>query len=93
MKKRHKRYYLGEKYPDIYFTTREMDVASLLLNNLIYQEMGRILKISPRTVEYYARRIRIKLGCNKKSESVQLLRKIKAVQDYVYIQLKKQKII
>ena len=77
-----KRYYLGQNYPNIYFTLREMDVAILLIKNHTYQQIANILTLSARTIEYYTKQIRLKLRCEKKSESIQLLRTMEVIQNY-----------
>src|SRR3990167_6538437 len=77
-----KRYYLGKYYPNMYFTLREMDVAVLLIKNCTYQQIAEILSLSARTIEYYTKQIRLKLRCDKKSESVQLLRAIEIIKNY-----------
>ena len=77
-----KRYYLGESFPNIYFTLREMDVAALLIKHYTYQQIADALTLSARTIEYYTKQIRLKLHCDKKAASVRLLCEIDMVKQH-----------
>ncbi|OGT46257.1 MAG: hypothetical protein A3F17_09030 [Gammaproteobacteria bacterium RIFCSPHIGHO2_12_FULL_41_15] len=63
-----KRYhYLGDQYPHVYFTEREIDIVKLILNNLTYQQIAQNLNLSVRTIEYYVRQMKLKLMYNRTS--------------------------
>ena len=47
-------------------TMREADVMRLLARCLTNQEMAQELKVSVRTIEYFMKGLRIKLGCRSK---------------------------
>lgn len=63
-----KKYYLGKPYEPIYFTQREFDCVSGLLHGQTVKEVAAALKLSPRTVEYYVKNMKVKLDCYSRSE-------------------------
>lgn len=69
---RGKRIFLGKHFPGIYFTVRECEIAQLLEMNT-YGEIGALLEISRRTVEFYAMNMKRKLHCQTKREMLDLL--------------------
>jgi DNA-binding CsgD family transcriptional regulator len=66
-------YGLGSKYGRAYFTRREAECMVLLLKGKTINSVARILKLSPRTVEYYIKNMKSKLGCRTKFELVDLV--------------------
>lgn len=52
----------------IEFTSREIEIISLLVNGKSYKEIGILIDISPRTVESHIRSIMSKMKCNSKRE-------------------------
>ena len=66
-------YKLGGKYGDIYFTRREADCMGWLLKGKTIRGVGIVLNISPRTVEYYIKNMKKKIGCRTKSELIELV--------------------
>ena len=71
-----KNYYLGKEYPDVYFTQREMDCLVQLLNGHTLAGTAEILSLSPRTVEFYVKNMRMKLGVQSKIELLKKIRKM-----------------
>lgn len=57
----------------ISMTSRERDVARLLVTGATIKDVGVTLKISPRTVESHVERMKIKYGCTRKSMLVKAL--------------------
>jgi ATP/maltotriose-dependent transcriptional regulator MalT len=59
----------GTKITDLQFklTVREMRICDLIKGGLTTKEIGKILKISPKTVESFRTSIRKKLGIKNKS--------------------------
>jgi DNA-binding CsgD family transcriptional regulator len=49
-------------------TKREMECFLCLLKGRTFKEIADELNISPRTVEHYAKSLRLKLNCLSKSE-------------------------
>ena len=65
-----KYYALGDAYPNIHFTPREAQCMVLLIRGQTMKTAARCLQLSPRTVEYYVRNMRIKLQCSSKAELI-----------------------
>ncbi|EKD45945.1 MAG: LuxR family regulatory protein [uncultured bacterium] len=66
-------YGLGIKYGNTYFTRREAECMALLLKGKTINSVASILNLSPRTVEYYIKNMKSKLGCRTKFELVDLV--------------------
>ena len=66
-------YGLGNKYGDAYFTRREAECMVLLLKGKTINSVADILELSPRTVEYYIKNMKSKIGCRTKFELVDLV--------------------
>jgi len=58
------------------FTTRQLEVAKILLQGKTFKDIGRELKLSPRTVETHVNFLKTKLKCHKLSGLVLELSKI-----------------
>jgi len=71
-----KNYYLGEDYPGIYFTRREVDCLMCLLDSHTIVSAATILELSPRTVEFYVKNMRMKIGVKTKSDLLKKIRKM-----------------
>ena len=65
-----KKYELGEKYPDIYFTKREAQIMVCFMHGMSTAQTAKILALSRRTVEFYINNIKTKLGCRLKFELI-----------------------
>jgi DNA-binding CsgD family transcriptional regulator len=70
-KRSKKSYSLGGKYPSIKFTPREADCMWHLMMGKTIIKVGLVLKLSPRTVEYYVSKMRYKLNCRTKSDLIE----------------------
>lgn len=70
------RYYLGDLYPDVYLTFREAQTA-LLLEGHKYREISQMMRLSCRTVEYYASNMKKKFCCHSKRELIYIIRESK----------------
>jgi DNA-binding CsgD family transcriptional regulator len=66
-------YGLGDKHGSAYFTRREAECMVLLLKGKTINSVAYALKLSPRTVEYYIKNMKSKLGCRTKFELVDLV--------------------
>lgn len=60
---------------EIYFTTREFDVLSCMLNARGSKKISNILLISPRTVEVHIQNIMLKIGCNSQDSVIDFIEK------------------
>lgn len=66
-------YDLGAKHGDLYFTRREAECMLWLLRGKTIHGVALVLKLSPRTVEYYIKNMKNKLGCRTKFELIDLI--------------------
>ena len=53
-----------------YLTQREAECMMLLLQGMTMKGIGQQLELSPRTVEYYLKRIKERIGCRTKKELI-----------------------
>lgn len=67
-------YLLGAQYEGIYLTQREAETCHYLLRGLTIPETGAALDLSPRTIEFYVKNIKLKVGVKTKDDLVALLR-------------------
>lgn len=68
-----KRVFLGSQFPGIYLTIREAELVQLF-GEYKYHEIAKLMKISRRTVEYYAGNIRKKIRCPNKNKLKALIK-------------------
>lgn len=68
-----KRVFLGNQFPGIYLTIREAELVQLF-GGYKYHDIANLMKISCRTVEYYANNIRKKIRCPSKNKLKVLLK-------------------
>lgn len=66
-------YVLGAKYGKMYFTKREAECMVFLLKGKTISKVAEALKLSPRTVEYYVKNMKNKIGCRTKFELIDLI--------------------
>lgn len=66
-------YGLGTKYGNTYFTRREAECMVWLLKGKTINSVATILNLSPRTVEYYIKNMKTKIGCRTKFELIDLV--------------------
>jgi DNA-binding CsgD family transcriptional regulator len=72
-KRKLKIYDLGSKYGGLYFTKREAECMMWLLKGKTINGVAAALNLSPRTVEYYIKNMKIKIGCRTKFELIDLV--------------------
>ncbi len=73
-KRERKMYFLGEKYKGIYFTQREAECLVHLLKGATIVSAAASLGLSPRTVEFYVKNMKLKLNCATKAELLEKVR-------------------
>lgn len=78
-------YYLKPKYPDVYFTKREAECIFWMMHGLTIAETALKMYLSPRTIEYYVKNMKIKLGCASKKRLIE-----KVMQTSLMDQLKQE---
>lgn len=74
-------YFLGETYEGIYFTKREIETLSYLLQGKTIPETGKMLRLSARTIEFYVKNMKLKIGAKSKNDLLDRVRTTK-VMDY-----------
>ena len=70
-----KYYYLGQQFPNIYFTRREAECMVLMLQGYTLVGVAKHLNLSVRTIEFYVKNMKIKLAVDSKMELIQLVLK------------------
>ena len=66
-------YWLGPKYEGIYFSHREAECMVQLLKGKTVHKVAETVKLSPRTIEYYLKNMKAKVGCRTKFELVEIV--------------------
>jgi DNA-binding CsgD family transcriptional regulator len=74
-------YHLGKPYPGIYFTQREVECLVHLLDGCTMVGVAKILRLSPRTVEFYVKNMRMKVGAATKLELLLIMERIGFTKD------------
>ena len=72
--KRQTSYVLGEKFSNIYFTKRESECMLELLKGKSMKGIAEVLGLSSRTVEFYVKNMKRKVGCRTKFELIDIVR-------------------
>ena len=66
-------YLLGDKFKGVHFSSREGECMLLLLRGKTINGVAEALGLSPRTVEFYVKNMKGKVGCRTKSELISLI--------------------
>lgn len=64
------RYYLNNPQGGCYFTPRELDIMHLISQRMTVRSTSSALSLSPRTVEYYLKHMRIKCNVSRTKELI-----------------------
>ena len=75
-------YLLGDDYKDTYFTKRETETLYYLLQGRTIPETARILRLSSRTIEFYVKNMKLKIGAKTKQELVDKVRLTKLMDHF-----------
>lgn len=75
-----KKYGLGDAYPDVYFTSREYDCVTQLLRGKNVKGIAKLYALSPRTVEFYIKNMKIKLECATRDELLEKVSRVTLVE-------------
>lgn len=78
-------YYLNHPYSDVYLTRREAECLFWLVQEYTINETAFEMNLSPRTVEYYVKNIKIKLCCETKRKLINTI-----LQSDLLLQLEKE---
>ena len=74
-KRTSKRYYFSESNSKLYLTHREAGCMLYIIQGMTIKETAKQLELSHRTVEFYLKRIKIKLNCSNRHNLIELLNK------------------
>jgi DNA-binding CsgD family transcriptional regulator len=77
-----KMYSLGKKFKDICFSKREAECMIHLLRGKTVKQTAQKIGLSQRTVEYYLKNIKKKVGCRTKIELIELVLGSSFLQNY-----------
>ena len=69
------RYYLGQKYPGVYFTSQEAKCMFYCMHRLSSKKISSLMNINFRTVEYYRGNMRDKIGAISKKDLIDKIKK------------------
>ncbi len=64
-------YYLGDEYPDVYLTKREAECMFWVAQGCTITETALAMQLSGRTVEFYVKKMKLKLNCASKKELIE----------------------
>ena len=67
-------YFLGERYEGIYFTKREAETVYYLLQGHTIPKVGKVLALSARTIEFYVKNMKLKVGAKSKQHLLEIVR-------------------
>lgn len=59
-------YYLGDEYPDVHLTKREAECMFWMMQDFTIPQTACNMALSARTVEFYVKKLKIKLHCKSK---------------------------
>ena len=65
-----KQYPLSEPWDNVYLTQREAECVQLCLQGMSMKQVGICLGLSPRTIEFYLKNIKDKMGVKRKKELI-----------------------
>ncbi|PIZ04719.1 MAG: hypothetical protein COY58_02930 [Gammaproteobacteria bacterium CG_4_10_14_0_8_um_filter_38_16] len=64
-------YYLGDRFPSVYLTRREAEAMFWIIQDYTFARAAHKMNLSPRTVEFYVKNLKLKLQCRTKKELVE----------------------
>lgn len=67
-------HYLGEQYPNVYYTRRELECLHYLMKGYTITKTADHLQLSHRTVEFYLKNMRMKVGAQSKEDLLNKMR-------------------
>ncbi len=79
-----KQYYLKKPWEEIYLTQREAECVQLCLMGKSMKQVGVDLDLSPRTIEFYLKNIKEKMGIRKKSELLSVFNEMHFAEEQVF---------
>lgn len=68
------RFFLGDKFPDVYFTAQEAKYIYYALQGFSNKKIARLMLLSPRTLTYYCENIRKKIPCKNRKALTSIIK-------------------
>jgi len=82
-----RRYYLGDNYHGEYFTEREFECVLLLIRGRSLKQIAGDLALSRRTIEYYLKNVKCKMGAYSRSDLISRALSLELVQKHLCVPL------
>lgn len=73
-------YFLGDAFKGIYFTRREAQTLFHLLQGKTIPEVGKSLGLSARTIEFYVKNMKLKIGVDTKAKLLDKVRETEIIE-------------
>lgn len=67
-------FFLGDSFPGVYLTKREAQSMYYLLQNKTIPQVGKLLALSARTIEFYVKNMKLKVGAKTKRHLLDVIR-------------------
>jgi len=78
-----KRYYIMGQSSEAYLTRREAECLAHLAKGKSAKQVGKILALSPRTIEFYLEKIKHKFSCRTQTELIATVVKCRFLKDFM----------
>ena len=75
-------FYLGEEYEGVYFTKREAECLIHMLEGNTIVATAKLLALSPRTVEFYVKNMKMKVSAATKADLLKKISKTNFMKNY-----------
>lgn len=76
------RYYLGERYPGVYFNQQEAKCMFYFLSGYKNKKIAELMSLSSKTVGFYCFRMRHKVPCQSKADLISLVKNTDFLKNY-----------
>lgn len=76
------KHFIGDEYPNVYFTEREAQCMLNFLDGRTMKKAAEKMQLSPRTVEYYLKTMKLKLNCKNKFDLIKKVANTNFLESY-----------
>jgi len=81
-----KNYFLGDKFPGVYFTTREAETMYLLTQGHTIKSCSELMQISSRTCEFYLKNMKKKVDVYSRQQLIETILETELLGIFAYKQ-------